>query len=72
MLDKDILNAMRREFPLAIDALKKSSTILNRFWNDQKGFAENCLNELHLLLVISVKRSTYVITKIIVDTTRAR
>ena len=50
MLDKDILNAMRREFPLAIDALKKSSTILNRFWNDQKGFAENCLNELHLLL----------------------
>jgi len=50
VLDKDILNAMRREFPLAIDALKKSSTILNRFWNDQKGFAENCLNELHLPL----------------------
>ena len=58
MLDKDILNAMRRKFPFTIGPLKKSSTVLKRFWNDQKGFAEICLNELHLPLDLLAELST--------------
>ena len=58
MLDKDILDAMRRKFPFTIGPFKKSSIVLKRFWNDQKGFAENCLNELHLPLDLLAELST--------------
>ena len=58
MLDKDILNAKSRKFPFTIGPLKKSATVLKRFRNDQKGFAEICWNELHLPLDLLAELST--------------